>query len=76
MGYNIYAPFRREMIKYENEDSAIAQYTYVRSTNKIGFRYYWSTNPKEISKKIYTEINLKTIFAKADLIQIKIGYNL
>ena len=76
VGINVYTPFRKKMAEKIEFRSPLAKTLYIYSTNKIGFRYYWSTDYQKINKHVYTEINLKTIFGKADLIQIKIGYNI
>ncbi|MBL4624876.1 MAG: hypothetical protein JKY42_07025 [Flavobacteriales bacterium] len=76
IGVNIYTPFRKKMAETAKFKSQMAKTLYVYSTNKIGFRYYWSKDYQQINKRLYTEVNLKTIFGKADFIQFKIGYNL
>ena len=76
VGINVYTPFRKKIAETVQFKSNLAKTLYIYSTNKIGFRYYWSTDYQKINKRIYTEINLKTIFGKADLIQFKVGYNL
>ena len=76
LGINIYTPFRKKITESIEFESAAAKAFYIYSTNKIGFRYYWATDYQKVNRKIYTEINLKTIFGKADFIQFKVGYSL
>jgi len=76
LGINIYTPFRKKITEPLEFTAPIAKALYIYSTNKIGFRYYWATDYQKVNRKIYTEINLKTIFGKADFIQFKVGYSL